>query len=112
LSKIDDLIAKFCPNGVEFKTVASLFDIANGYTPSKSKSEFWNNGTIPWIRLEDIRANGRILSEGIQKVHSSAVRPSGAFAANSIIISTLATIGEHALVTVPFVANQQTFGIL
>ena len=57
--------------------------------------------------MEDIRTNGRVLSFSIQNVSESAIKSSGLFPKNSIIISTTATIGEHALITVDFIANQQ-----
>lgn len=88
-------------------TLGEIFDIRNGYTPSKSVSEYWEQGTIPWIRMEDIRANGRILSDAVQHITPKAVKGSRLFPANSLIISTTATIGEHALVTVDFLTNQQ-----
>jgi type I restriction enzyme S subunit len=106
VSKIEKLIAKLCPKGVEFKELDELFDIKNGYTPSKSKPEFWTNGTIPWFRMEDIRRNGRILDDSIQHITPEAVKGS-LFPSNSIIIATTATIGEHALLTVDSLANQQ-----
>ncbi|RME57141.1 restriction endonuclease subunit S [Candidatus Parcubacteria bacterium] len=86
--------------------VSEIFDIKNGYTPSKKKSEYWEKGNIPWFRLEDIRLNGRILCDAIQHVTESAVK-SKLIPANSIIMSTTATLGEHALITVPFITNQQ-----
>ena len=107
MNKIQQLIQQYCPNGVEFKELQEVFDIKNGYTPSKSNSEFWENGTIPWFRMEDIRANGRVLSDSIQHITPESVKGSGLFAANSIIVSTSATIGEHALITVDFLANQR-----
>ena len=105
-SKLDELIRELCPNGVEYKTLAELFNTRNGYTPSKSKPEFWVNGTVPWFRMEDIRENGRILSKATQYVSRSAVK-GNPFPANSIIVATSATIGEHALITVPSLANQR-----
>ena len=36
MSKIEELIKKLCPNGVEYKTIGELFDVKNGYTPSKN----------------------------------------------------------------------------
>lgn len=57
MSKLDELIATLCPDGVEFKTLEELFVIKNGYTPSKSNKDYWTNGTIPWFRMEDIRTN-------------------------------------------------------
>jgi|GEM_PF-2640582 len=59
---------------VEWKTVEAIFDLRNGYTPSKSNSEYWNDGTVPWFGMEDIRANGRILSDSIQYITKSAVK--------------------------------------
>ena len=54
MSRLEKLINELCPDGVEFKSLEELFIIKNGYTPSKSNSEFWDNGTIPWFRMEDI----------------------------------------------------------
>jgi type I restriction enzyme S subunit len=107
MNKIQQLIQQYCPNGVEFKELQEVFDIKNGYTPSKGNPEFWENGTIPWFRMEDIRANGRVLSDSIQHITPESVKGSGLFAANSIIVSTSVTIGEHALITVDFLANQR-----
>ncbi|HLV13935.1 MAG TPA: restriction endonuclease subunit S [Xanthomarina sp.] len=91
---------------VEWKTVDEIFNVKNGYTPSKKKKEFWQNGDIPWFRLEDIRQNGRILNTAFQQVTKSAVK-GDLIPANSLFMSTTATIGEHALVLTPFLTNQQ-----
>ncbi|ENY7400115.1 restriction endonuclease subunit S [Vibrio vulnificus] len=92
---------------VEWKKLADVFQLKNGYTPSKSKKEFWENGTVPWFRMDDIRENGQILDESLQKVSEGAIKGGKLFPENSIIIATSATIGEHALVRVPFLANQR-----
>lgn len=76
------------------------------YTPSTSNKEYWATNDIPWFRVEDIRANGRILNDSIQHVSFSAIKGK-VFPANSIIISTSATIGEHALITCESIANQR-----
>lgn len=57
--------------------------------------------------MEDIRENGRILNKSIQHVNTCATKGGKIFPANSIIIATSATIGEHALITVPFLSNQR-----
>ena len=106
MSKLSEMIATLCPNGVEYKKLGEIFDLRNGYTPSKGNKDFWGEGNIPWFRMEDIRANGRILNDSIQHVSTMAVKGE-LFPANSIIVATSATIGEHALVTVPFLANQR-----
>lgn len=88
-------------------SMQSIFDMKNGYTPSKSNPTYWDNGTIPWFRMEDIRKNGHILSDSIQHVTQQAVKNSGLFPAYSIIVATTATIGEHALIIVDSLANQR-----
>lgn len=88
-------------------TIDELFDLGNGYTPSKSNPAYWTNGTIPWFRMEDIRTNGRILKDSIQHVTPEAVKGNGLYPKYSIILSTTATIGEHALLIANSLANQQ-----
>lgn len=106
MSRLDELITALCPNGVPYFELSDIFDLRNGYTPSKSQSEFWKDGDIPWFRMEDIRENGRILSDSIQHITSDAVK-GNLFPANSIIVATSATIGEHALITTESLANQR-----
>ncbi|ELZ5052313.1 restriction endonuclease subunit S [Enterobacter asburiae] len=92
---------------VEWLSLSKVFNLRNGYTPSKTKKEFWENGDIPWFRMDDIRENGRILGNSLQRISSCAVKGGKLFPENSILISTSATIGEHALITVPHLANQR-----
>ncbi|MFB1292874.1 restriction endonuclease subunit S [Helicobacter pylori] len=107
MHKIERLLQTLAPKGVEFKTLEEVFEIKNGYTPSKNNPEFWKNGTIPWFRMEDIRENGRILKDSIQHITPKALKGKKLFPKNSIMISTTATIGEHALLIVDSLANQR-----
>ncbi|GAA8494536.1 restriction endonuclease subunit S [Helicobacter pylori] len=107
MHKIERLLQTLAPKGVEFKTLEEVFEIKNGYTPSKNNPEFWEKGTIPWFRMEDIRGNGRILKDSIQHITPKALKGKKLFPKNSIIISTTATIGEHALLIVDSLANQR-----
>ncbi|MCQ2725908.1 restriction endonuclease subunit S, partial [Helicobacter pylori] len=107
MNHIEKLLQTLAPKGVEFKTLEEVFEIKNGYTPSKNNPEFWEKGTIPWFRMEDLRENGRILKDSIQHITPKALKGKKLFPKNSIIISTTATIGEHALLIVDSLANQQ-----
>ena len=91
---------------VEWKTLGEVFTLRNGYTPSKSNNDFWENGTIPWFRMEDIRLGSSILKEAIQTITPEAVKGK-LFPANTIIMATSATVGEHALIEVDFMCNQR-----
>ncbi|HEZ0789687.1 TPA: restriction endonuclease subunit S [Neisseria meningitidis] len=92
---------------VVWKTLGEVFDLKNGYTPSKSNKEYWENGSIPWFRMEDIRENSRILDNSLKHISKSAVKGGKLFPAKSIMMSTTATIGEHALIKVNYISNQQ-----
>lgn len=85
--------------------LSDVFDFRTGYTPPRAQKELWLGGTVPWFRMNDIRQNGHILSDSIEHVTHDAVR-GGLAPANSIIVSTSGTIGEHALITVPSWANE------
>ncbi|WP_244559315.1 restriction endonuclease subunit S, partial [Bathymodiolus platifrons methanotrophic gill symbiont] len=101
-----DQLLTFEEGQVEWKTLSEVFTLKNGYTPSKNKPEYWTDGDIPWFRMEDLRTNGNILSDAIQNAHKNGIKGK-LFPANSIIMSTTATIGEHALVTVDYLSNQR-----
>ncbi len=96
-------------NGAEVKwmPLGEVFETRNGYTPSKANNDFWTKGDIPWFRMEDIRDSGRLLNDSIQHITPQAIKGKGLFRANSIIMATTATIGEHALLLVDALANQQ-----
>lgn len=93
--------------GVEMKTLGEMFEMRGGYTPSTSNNQFWEGGTIPWFKMDDIREKGRILNDSNLHITHTAVKGKGLFKANSIILATSATIGEHALITVEHLSNQR-----
>ena len=86
--------------------LAEVFELKNGYTPSKSISEYWENGDINWFKIEDINTNGRVLNNSIEKVNKKGIKGK-LFPKNTLIISTSATIGEYALITKEFLCNQR-----
>ena len=38
MSRLDELIKELCPNGVEYKKLGEIFNLKNGYTPSKANN--------------------------------------------------------------------------
>ena len=107
MSCLAELIKELCPDGVEFRRLDELFATRNGYTPSRSDMSAWDSHDIPWFRMEDIRENGGILDSALTYVSSSAVKKGVLFPENSLLVATSATIGAHALITVPHLSNQR-----
>lgn len=92
---------------IVWKAMEEVFETRNGYTPSKNNPVFWDGGTIPWFRMEDIRDFGRILSDSYQHITPAAIKGKGLFEKNSFILATTATIGEHAMLIADSLANQR-----
>lgn len=95
------------PEGWETERLRFVCSFRNGYTPSKNNKDFWEGGTIPWFRMDDIRDKGRKLSEAKQYVTEEAIKGQGLFEAGSFILATSATIGEHAMLMVDALSNQR-----
>lgn len=107
MTTLNQLIEQRCPDGVEYVRLGDVFELKNGYTPSRKRADFWQSGTVPWFRMDDIRRNGRVLGDSVEHVTESAIKGGKLFPANSVILATSATIGEHALITAKFMCNQR-----
>jgi len=66
LSVLDDLIkARFVEmfgsihesTKYPYIAVKDLTDITSGGTPSRDKTEYWDNGTIPWVKTTELQNN-------------------------------------------------------
>ena len=91
---------------VEWKTLNEIFNTRTGYTPSRKKMSYWENGVINWFTIEDIRQRGRSLDFANVKISESGVKKE-VFKSNSMVLSIIGTIGEYALIKTDFVINQQ-----
>lgn len=112
MSRIDDLIRDLCPDGVEYRAIGSLGQWRGGGTPSKSRPEFWENGTIPWVSPKDMGAYE--LTSTQDKITLQATRESSAnlVPGPSLAVVSRSSILQHTLPVsiVPFEAsfNQDT----
>ncbi len=52
----------------ELVELGEACEIFNGSTPSRTNTEYWNKGTVPWFTVDDIREQGRIIKNTIQKI--------------------------------------------
>ena len=92
-----------------------LFDVLSGGTPRSDVDEYWNGG-IPWITLVDLPAEDliseihttqRTISDlGLQKSAAKIIP------ANSVVVSSRATIGRIGITRLPLATNQGFRSIL
>ena len=67
---------KNLPNNWELKKIQEIAEIGQGGTPSRSIKEYWNNGTIPWLRSGEIRNN--IVYDSKEKITELGLKESSA----------------------------------
>ncbi len=88
---------------------SSIFRVVSGGTPKSTVEDYWNGG-VPWATLVDlppanviteIRSTRRTISERGLRESSARLVP-----ANSVIVSTRATIGRIAINRIPIATNQ------
>lgn len=93
----------------QVKRLGALADIRSGGTPSTTQPQFWD-GDILWCTPTDITAlNGlKYLSDTSRKISLLGLKSSSAeiIPANSIVMTSRATIGECAINRVPVSTNQ------
>ena len=86
-----------------------LFNVVNGGTPKTSVEDYWDGG-IPWITLADlppvnfvteITSTERTISDEGLKRSSAKMIP-----ANSVVVSSRATIGRIGINRIPISTNQ------
>lgn len=109
---IFELMNRFCPDGVPYYRLDQVFDILQGYSPSMDKKEYWEGGTVPFFRMENLKGDGckLVASDTDMFCTMDSIRGKP-FPGGSLIMATCATIGVHALVCEDFLANQR-FSVL
>ncbi len=87
----------------------TLFRVESGGTPKSGVEEYWGGG-IPWATLVDLPATDFIsqITNTQRTISEKGLRESSAkmIPANSIIVSTRATIGRIAINRIPIATNQ------
>ncbi|MBR2112752.1 MAG: restriction endonuclease subunit S [Helicobacter sp.] len=99
------------PQGWEVKKLDDIAEISSGGTPSRNKKEYWENGTIPWVKIKDIKAN--FIKDTEEYITEIGLKNSSAkiFSKGTILYSIFATLGEVAILDIEATTNQAIAGI-
>ena len=86
--------------------------IVSGGTPSRSKKEYWDNGTIPWIKIGNIKS--KYIDESDEYITESGLENSSAkmLKAGTILYTIFATLGEAGILKIDACTNQAIAGII
>ena len=115
LKLLRSAITDYAVNSLDIDTVkfSSLYKIAGeGGTPSTSNVDFYKNGQIPFVKIDDLKQ--KYLTENKDFITELGLQKSSAWLVptNSILFSNGATIGEISITTYPVCTKQGILGIV
>lgn len=106
---INELPLQNVPHGWEVKRLDAVAEIRSGGTPSTSQPEFWD-GDVLWCTPTDITGlkGYKYLTQTSRTITSQGLKCSSAelIPADSVVMTSRATIGECAINVVPVATNQ------
>ena len=115
LKKLKSAIIDYAINSLDtdFAKFGSLYEMAGeGGTPTTSNASFYDNGKIPFIKIDDLKK--KYLTENKDFITELGLQKSSAWLVptRSILFSNGATIGEITITTYPVCTKQGILGIV
>ena len=115
LKKLKSAIIDYAINSLDsgFVKFGSLYEMAGeGGTPTTSNVSFYDNGKIPFIKIDDLKK--KYLTENKDFITELGLQESSAWLVptHSILFSNGATIGEISITTYPVCTKQGILGIV
>ena len=99
------------PNSWAWVKLGEICEISSGGTPSRSNASFWVNGTIPWIKISDIK--GDYINSATEFITQKGLENSSAkiFRKGTLLYTIFATLGEVGILNFEATTNQAIAGI-
>ena len=99
------------PEGWEWKKLGEISIIKAGGTPSRGEMEYWKDGTIPWVKISDMKekyvsGTSEFITEAGLKNSSAKIIPKG-----TILISIFASLGQVGILDIDATCNQAIAGV-
>ena len=115
MSRLNELIAELCPDGVEYKKIGSFANCYPGATPKTTVSEYWENGSIPWMSSGEVNlgevwnTEKKITQLGFENASTKMVPP------NTVVMALAGqgkTRGTVAMTRISLCTNQSLCAIV
>ena len=102
-------IKKKLDSEYEYFLIDDICDVVNGSTPSRKKKSYWENGTIPWFTIDDLREQGHYINKTKQKITNTALKETTIkiVPKNSILLCCTTSVGVCAFSEIELTTNQQ-----
>ncbi|EOX0543830.1 restriction endonuclease subunit S [Campylobacter upsaliensis] len=94
------------PNTWAWVKLGDICEIVSGGTPSRDKIEYWHNGTIPWVKIADVKNN--VVNQTQEFITELGLENSSAkiFKKGTLLYTIFATLGETAILNIDAATNQ------
>ena len=95
----------------EWVRLGDVCNVRSGGTPKRSVSEYWDQGTIPWVKIGDI--SGKYIFTTEESISEVGLNNSAAklFQPGTLLFSIFASIGAVGILAVPAATNQAIAGL-
>lgn len=91
--------------------LGDLCNVCSGGTPKRSVPEYWNEGSIPWVKISDI--SSKFVSSTEEQITEAGLKGSSAklLAPGTLLYSIFASIGAVGILKIPAATNQAIAGL-
>ena len=96
---------------MEFKILGDICNIVSGGTPPRSKSQYWDNGNIPWIKIRDIKS--KYIEDSEESITIEGLNNSSTklLTKGTVLYTIFATLGEVGILKIDACTNQAIAGL-
>ncbi len=95
MSKLEELIQKYCPDGVEFVHLGDVMSISRGASPRPIQNYLTDDDSgIPWIKIGDVSPESKYISSTKERVTKAGAAKSRFLKKGSFILSNSMSFGR------------------
>ena len=99
MSRLDDLIQEFCPNGVKFVKLGEIASFRRGSFPQPYGKDEWydGKGAMPFVQVVDVTDSLSLVESTKQKISFLAQKMSVFAPKGKVIVTLQGSIGRVAI---------------
>ncbi|AID45105.1 Type I restriction-modification system, specificity subunit S [Candidatus Arthromitus sp. SFB-mouse-NL] len=99
MSKIEELIERLCPDGVEWKELGEVANFRRGAFPQPYGNAKWYGGenSMPFVQVADVDDNFNLVANTRHKISTIAIEKSVFVKRGTVIVTLQGTIGRVAI---------------
>ena len=115
MNEIVELFDNGLPVGWELVPIKKLaIKHRAGGTPQRSNASYWDNGEIPYAKIQDITRAQLYLASVEERITQAGLKNSSAWIVppESVLVSMYATVGDTAINTIPLATNQAILALI